>query len=285
MPAVSLIIVSWNVQEALAKNLERLLYVSAHVVFEIIVVDNGSHDGTPTMLRTRFPRVHLIQNDTNRGFAYACNQGLKVATGEVLVLFNPDMLMGNGVIDYTYELLKSQQDIGILGVALKKPDGRVVASVRRDPQITDQLAILLKLAKLFPSLTNRYLATDFDYTQSQEVEQLRGSYFAFRRDVYENVGELDADNFFIWFEEVDYCRRVRKAGYKIWYSAEVSCTDLVGQSFKQQRLALKQARFSRSMAQYFLKWHSVWQGGCILVLRPFVIVAAWVVDVFGHQTV
>ena len=285
MPAVSLIIVSWNVKEALARNIERLFSVSTQVSFEIIVVDNGSHDGTPTMLRTRFPRVHLILNDSNRGFAYACNQGLNVANGEVLVLFNPDMLMGKGVIDHTYELLKDRQDIGVMGVLLKKPDGSTIASVRRDPQLSDQLAILLKFAKLFPSLTSHYLASDFDYAQSQEVEQIRGSYFAFRRDVYEKVGELDAVSFFIWFEEVDYCRRVREAGYKIWYSADVSCTDLVGQSFRQQRLALKQARFSFSMAQYFFKWHPAWQGGLVLVLRPLVIAGAWVADVFRHQSV
>ena len=232
------------------------------------------------MLRTRFPRVQLIQNEGNRGFAFACNQGLKVAKGEVLVLFNPDMLMGQGVIEHTYQTLKGRQDVGVMGVTLKKPDGSVVASVRRDPTLPDQLAILLKLAKLFPSLTSRYLATEFDYTTSQVVDQVRGSYFAFRRDVFEKVGELDAESFFIWFEEVDYCRRVREAGYKIWYSVDVSCTDLVGQSFKQQRLTRKQILFSRSMAQYFLKWHPRWQGILILILRPVVIGAAWVADFF-----
>ncbi|MCR4314558.1 MAG: hypothetical protein NUV84_04935, partial [Candidatus Uhrbacteria bacterium] len=165
-------------------------------------------------------------------------------------------------------------------VKLLRPDGVVMSSVRRDPHFADQLATLLKVAKVFPSTTNRYLATDFDDTRSQVVEQIRGSYFAFRREVYEKVGELDAERFFIWFEEVDYCRRVREAGYVIWYSSEVSCIDLVGQSFKQQRLAIKQVRFSRSMANYFLKWHPAWQGWVILCLRPFVVIAAWMVDRF-----
>lgn len=285
MPAISFIIVSWNVKEALARNIERLLSVYASVSFEIIVVDNGSHDGTPTMLRTRFPRVQIVQNDGNRGFAYACNQGLKVSRGEVLVLLNPDMLLGKGVIDQTYQMLMNRRDIGVLGVSLKKPDGSRVPSVRRDPRLGDQLAILLKIAKYVPSLTDQYLATDFDYTVSQDVEQIRGSYFAFRRDVYEKVGALDAVRFFIWFEEVDFCRRVREAGYLIWYRADVSCTDLVGQSFRQQKLALKQARFSRSMANYFLKWHPAWQGRLILGVRPFVIAAAWVVDLFRRPTV
>ncbi len=280
MPTISLIIVSWNVREALVRNLERILSISSPYKIEVIVVDNGSHDGTPTMMRTRFPKVAFVQNDANRGFAYACNQGLKLAKGEILVLFNPDMLLGKHVVEHTVETLRRRQDIGVMGVKLLKPDGSLVSSVRRDPQLTDQLAILLKVAKVFPRVTNRYLATDFDYTQSQVVDQVRGSYFAFRREVYEKIGQLDAERFFIWFEEVDYCRRVREAGYVIWYSADVSCTDLVGQSFKQQHLAIKQARFSQSMAQYFLKWHPAWQGWTVLILRPFVVVAAWIADRF-----
>ena len=278
MSSVSIIIVSWNVKEALARNLERLCSLACHPQLEVIVVDNGSHDGRPTMLRMRFPRVHLVQNDQNRGFAYACNQGLRLATGNILLLLNPDMLVGRGVIEQTVEVLTRRLDVGVMGVKLVKPDGSIVPSVRRDPMLPDQLAILLKLAKLFPGTTRRYLATDFDYTQSQVVQQVRGSYFAFRRDVMDRVGPLDAQRFFIWFEEVDYCRRVREAGFVVWYSADVWCTDLVGQSFRQQRLALKQARFIRSMGNYFLKWHQPWQGMLILTLRPFMVMAAWVVD-------
>ena len=277
-PDISLVIVSWNVREALHKNLQRLFVLPARVSLEVIVVDNGSTDGTPAMMRQEFSNVEFIQNERNRGFAHACNQGLHRARGRVLVLFNPDMLMGEGVLEHTMEALTRRHDVGVMGVRLLKPDGTVVPSVRRDPRLPDQLAILLKVAKVFPGMTHRYLATDFDYSKSQAVEQVRGSYFAFRRDVYEKVGDLDAERFFIWFEEVDYCRRVREAGYVIWYSADVSCTDLVGQSFKQQRLAIKQARFSRSMAQYFLKWHGWPQAAIVYGLRQFVILGALLAD-------
>lgn len=279
IPVVSIMVVSWNVQEALARNLERLFSVSAGVSFEVIVIDNGSTDGTSAMVRQAFPQVDLIQNETNRGFAYACNQGLRRARGQVLVLLNPDMLMGKGVLEATYRTLTQRRDIGVMGVSLVRHDGTRVESIRRDPRFWDQFAILLKLPHLFPRLLDRYLAKDFDYTQDCEVEQIRGSYFAFRRDVYECVGALDAENFFIWFEEVDYCRRVRDAGLKIWYDASVSCTDLVGQSFKQQSTRLKQARLSRSMARYFLKWHGRPQALAIFCLRPWVIMGACVADV------
>lgn len=277
-PKVSLIIVSWNVREQLKDNLSRLFSLQTRTLFEVCVIDNGSSDGTATMIRTYFPSVHLIQNDANRGFAYACNQGLTMAAGEVLVLFNPDMLMGKGVIDHTYETLMAHKDGGVMGVKLTRPDGSVVASVRRDPGFRDQLAILLKLPHFFPHITDSYLAKDFDYNTSQNVDQVRGSFFAFRRDVMEKVGVLDAENFFIWFEEVDFCRRVRRVGFRIWYDASVSCTDLVGQSFKQQSARLKQARFSKSMARYFRKWHPAEQAAVIYALRPFVILAGALSD-------
>lgn len=279
-PDVSVIIVSWNVREVLQRNLQRMLSLATQVTNEVIVVDNGSADGTPAMVRSFFPRVELIQNDTNRGFAFACNQGLRQARGRVLVLFNPDMLMGEGVLEHVVATLENCKEIGVMGVKLMGIDRTVVVSVRRDPGLLDQMAILLKIPHLFPRLLDRYLVKSFDYEHDSEVEQLRGSFFAFRREVMEKVGFLDADNFFLWFEEVDYCRRVREAGWKIWYSAKVACTDLVGQAFKQQPTALKQARFSKSMARYFFKWHGWWAGALVSLLRPVAIALGAVADLF-----
>jgi hypothetical protein len=159
-----------------------------------------------------------------------------------------------------------------------RPDGSLVSSIRRDPSFLDQLFILLKLPHLFPAVINRYLATDINPNISQTVEQIRGSFFVFRRDVLERVGMLDAQNFFVWFEEVDYCKRVRQAGYRIWYSADVSCIDLVGQAFKQQSVRLKQSRLSLSMARYFRKWHPLWQTVIMYTLRPFVIASGAIID-------
>ncbi|MBI4438287.1 glycosyltransferase family 2 protein [Candidatus Uhrbacteria bacterium] len=275
---LSLIIVSWNVRDHLRANLARLFDIHARARFEVLVVDNGSIDGTPAMIRREFPQVHLIQNDGNRGFAHACNQGLALAEGEVFVLFNPDMVMGEGVLDRVYETLVAQKDIGGMGVRLTRADGTVVASVRRDPGFTDQLAILLKLPHLFPRVVDRYLACDFDYGTPQNVEQLRGSFLAFRRDVFLQVGPLDEKNFFIWFEDVDYCRRLRQAGYRLWYDASMSCMDLVGQSFAQQPTHVKQARFSLSLARYFRAWHPAWQAAVFYALRPLTIAMGALAD-------
>lgn len=281
-PQMSIVIVSWNVREMLRENLKGLFALSCRHPFEVFVVDNGSEDGSAKMVREDFPQVHLIQNDYNSGFSHACNQGLKRAKGDVLVLFNPDMLMGSGVLDHTYETLTRQRDIGVMGVKLVSPDGQIVESVRRDPGLADQLALLLKVPHLFPKVTERYLAKDFDYTKSQNVDHVRGSFFAFRRDVMEKIGMLD-EQYFVWFDEVDYCLRARKAGYRIWYSADASCTDIVGAAFKQIPTRIKQFHFSNSMRKHFRAWHPSWQSLVIASLIPLAVVAGAVHDVWQNS--
>lgn len=284
VPKVSVIIVNWNVRGLLQKNLARLFALADQEMLEVIVIDNGSADDSVHMLKQEFPQVHLIRNESNRGFAFACNQGLRLAKGEIFLLLNPDMLVGEGAIKHVYDTLTQRAEIGVMGVRLVREDGSGVASVRRDPGFLDQAAILLKLPHLFPNIVDRYLAKDFDDTKSQNVDQVRGSFFAFRRDVLDRVGFFDADNFFIWFEEVDFCKRVRQLGLRIWYSADVSCTDLVGRSFVQRTTRWKQYHLSRSMIRYFRKWQPAWQGWVLWTLRPLAILFGICADVLQKRS-
>lgn len=278
-PQVSIIIVSLNIQTILRENLQKLFSLREKCSFEVLVVDNGSEDGTARMVRDEFPQVHLIQNDYNSGFSHACNQGLRMAKGEVLVLCNPDMVVGDGALSRVYEQLRERQDVGVMSVKLVSRDGTVVRSVRRDPLFKDQFAILLKLPWAFPSILDRYLAKDFDYNLSQGVDQVRGSFFAFRRDVMEKIGMLD-ERYFVWFEEVDFCIRAREAGYKIWYDANVQCVDLVGQTFKTIPTRLKQYHFSNSMRKYFAKWHPGWQAVAMTAILPFTVIGGACYDTY-----
>ena len=129
---------------------------------------------------------------------------------------------------------------------------------------------------------DRYLAKGFDYSASAAVEQVRGSYFAMRRDVLNAIGRWDEKNFFIWFEDIDFCRRARQAGYVVWYDAGASCVDLVGRSFKTQPLSIKQVRLSRSMVRYFMKWHPLWQAIVLTAIRPATIVVSFLFEWFGY---
>ncbi len=254
MPKISVVIVSWNVRDLLKQNLAQLFVLRREdFSVEVFVVDNGSKDGSAHMVRDEFPWVHLMQNDYNAGFAKACNQAIRMAKGDVVLLLNPDTRVETGTLELTHRQLMEYRDIGVLGVRLLDDKGDVVRSVRRNPTWRDQLAVLLKLPHLFPHVNDRYLATDFDYATSQDVEQIRGSYFAFRREILQYVGMLD-ERFFIWFEEVDFCRRVRGNGLRIRYCAEAVCRDFVGKSFAQVSVWKKQRMFFTSAWKYFRKW-------------------------------
>lgn len=274
---ISLVIVSWNVRQLLEANLRKIFSLSPLVSFEVVVVDNGSTDGSAHMVRDEFPQVKLIQNDWDAGFAFPCNQGLRVTTGEVCVLLNPDMLIDVGVLERTYHELIADKTIGVFGVKLLTGEKETLHSVRRFPDLGSQLAIVLKLARFFPKLVSRYMAEDLDYGLSQDVDQVRGSYFAFRRELLSSVGFLD-EGYHLWFEEVDFCRRVQNAGLRVRYDASVSCHDFVGKGFAKMKHGEKQRIFTASMQRYFLKWNSWWQAALIGIARPFGIAAAYAAD-------
>ncbi|MEK7105263.1 MAG: glycosyltransferase family 2 protein [Patescibacteria group bacterium] len=280
---ISLIIVTWNVRDHLLANLEEIFRLACPLSFEVIVVDNGSSDGSAKMVRDRFPLVKLIQNDWDSGFAYACNQGLRVSMGEISLLLNPDMLLEAGTLEKTYELLTTDKTIGVMGVKLTTKDNQPINSVRRLPDLGSQLAIVFKLPRIFPKLIGRYLFEDFDYNRCQDVDQVRGSYFAFRRELLQTIGYLD-EAYHIWFEEVDYCRRVKQAGLRVHYCAEVSCHDYVGRSFSKMKHLEKQRIFTASMYHYFKKWQPGWQAFVIAVCRPVGITLAYLADRYEAVT-
>lgn len=277
-PQLSIIIVTWNVRELLRANLQRLATLSDTVTREVFVVDNDSHDGTAAMLRSEFPWVHLITNAWDAGFAGPNNQALRLARGEVVLLLNPDMLVEPGALDATHKLLVEDKTIGVMGIKLLGQDGQPIGSVRRDPDFWSQLVILLKLPHLFPRINRRYLYSDFDYQRTQDVEHVRGSFFAFRRTLLETVGYLD-ERFHLWFEEVDYCKRARAAGLRIRYVAEVSAHDYVGKGFAQMKHFEKQRIFTDSMVRFFHKWHPFWQYVVLVSLRPFALSASALLDI------
>lgn len=274
---MSIVIVSWNVRELLRANLARLSSLADTVTREVFVVDNGSCDGTADMVRSEFPWVRLITNAWDAGFAGPNNQALRLARGEVVLLLNPDMLVESGALEATYKTLTQDAGIGVMGIRLMGQDGQPIGSVRRDPDFWSQLIILLKLPHLFPQINRQYLYADFDYSRTQDVEHVRGSFFAFRRALLETVGYLD-ERYHLWFEEVDYCKRARQAGLRIRYVAGVCAHDYVGKGFAQMKHLEKQRIFTESMGLFFRKWHPYWQYAVLTMLRPFALAASALLD-------
>ncbi len=254
---ISVIIVSWKVKDKLQANLESLM-ASSGVSFECFVVDNNSDDGTLEMLETDFPSVITIANTENLGFAKACNQAISKATGEYILLLNPDMKVFPDTLAKSVNWLDTNPQAGIAGIHLVDETGKTIQQIRRLPHIIDQLLVATKIGRLFPALLNRYLCSTFNYEKAARVESIRGSYFLIRRTVIEKLGGLD-ERYFIWFEEVDYCHQAKQAQIEVWYTPHAQCVDYVGQSFKQVSTVIKQNYFKQSMMTYFRKWHSPWQ--------------------------
>ncbi len=261
---ISIVIVSWNVKNKLRENLRSIMQ-SSGASFEVLVVDNNSSDGTIDMLKSEFPSVRLIANLGNLGFAQACNQGIELSIGRYILLLNPDMkLLANTLAD-TVAWCDAHPQAAVTGIKLISESNELIPQVRRFPSLADQLAIILKAPHLFPGILDSYLRKDFDYSQAARVDSIRGAYFMIRRSTIEKIGRLD-ERYFLWFEEVDYCRRVADKGLEVWYTPSAQVIDYIGQSFNQVKRSTKQHYFKESMISYFKKWHSS---------QAFLIVVAW----------
>jgi len=260
---LSVIIVSWNVREKLKDNIKALLASEGGLKFEIFVVDNASSDESAEMVAREFTEVKLIANKENLGFAKANNQAIAEASGEFILLLNPDMRVRPDTLEKMIGWMRDNDQSDVAGCRLVDEAGNNIPHVRRFPKIFDQAMIVLKLSHLFPRLLDGYLAKDFDYSQAAKVDSIRGSFFLIRRRALEKIGVLD-ERYFIWFEEVDYCRRIAETGGQVWYAPAAECIDFVGQSFAQVSRGRTQRYFRDSMIKYFKKWQPAWQ---VLILE------------------
>lgn len=281
---LSIIIVSWNCRQALAANLQALK-TSQGLSFEVFVVDNNSSDGTVEMISHDFPEVTLIANSVNHGFAHACNQALAIAQGDFILLFNPDMLISEQSLSHALTWLKANPQAWVAGFKLLDTKGQIIKQVRRFPSLWDQLAIVLKIPHFASRVLKHYIVDNFNYEQASAVDSIRGSFFFIRRSTLDRVGLLD-ERFFVWFEEVDYCRRVYQAGGQVWYSPASMATDLVGQSFKLLPRSKAQTYFRDSQLKYFAKWLPAWQGIILrlawLLIAPFTALASRTKQIFKN---
>ncbi|MDO8583815.1 MAG: glycosyltransferase family 2 protein [bacterium] len=277
---LAVIIVSWNVREALIANLKALRESRGTGTAELFVVDNASHDGSADAVAAVFPEAQVIKNTENLGFGRANNQAIHRSHARHVLCLNPDMRVAPDALALTIHYLDTHADVGIVGGRLSLPDGSLNPSVRRFPDFWSQLAVLLKLHRVFPHVMDRYLWKGFDYLQEQDVDSVRGSYFALSRAALDRVSGFD-ERFFFWFEEVDLCKQMQALHLRVVYVPAIRATDLVGQSFRQIKRFTAQRMFTRSMLHYFVKWHSLWQAVLLSCVRPFSLFGCFVIDIWN----
>ncbi len=250
---ISIIIVSWNVKDLLQKCLQSIYNQTHGIEFEIIVVDNASKDNSAQMVLKEFPQITLIASNVNLGFAKANNLALEQARGKYVLFMNPDMKLVENSFPKLIELMNKDPKIALSTCQLIYPDGSKQNNVKNNPGLCDQLLILLKLHHLLqPRCLKKYLAKNFDYSKEQEVKQIMGAFMFGRADIIKEMGGFDID-YFLWWEDLDLCKRVQDAGYKILYTPITKVIHYEAKAFEQQQGLEKQVRFNRGMRIYFRK--------------------------------
>ncbi len=257
---LSIIIVSWQSKEKLKRNLLSIHSSVIDFPFEVFVVDNNSSDGTSEMIKQDFSWVKLISNEKNLGFSKACNKAIKKSSGDNILLLNPDMYLPRSSLKKSLEISKENPDVTVFGIKLEDEQANLILQTRRFPKLFDQLMISLKIHHLFPRVLNSYLNVNFDYNKEAEVDSIRGSYFFINKASWQRISQKELplldERYFLWFEEVDFCRQVYENGGKVKYFPSPKAVDSVGHSFSQVNTEKKQAYFKESMLNYFKKWHS-----------------------------
>jgi N-acetylglucosaminyl-diphospho-decaprenol L-rhamnosyltransferase len=278
MKDLRIVIVSWNVESLLDRCLSSLDQACGALDWDVVVVDNHSHDRSLEITKTH--RAAIIANPDNRGFAKACNQGISGSDARYVLLLNPDTECPAGSLQKLVQIADQHPEAGIVGPKLLNTDGSVQASIRRFPRVWSQAGIMLKLHNVFPGLFKRYFAEDLSLEREQDVDQVMGACFLIRRALIEQIGTLD-ERYFIWFEEVDYCRQAQAHGWKIRYVPSVSVTHHGGQSFGQVFSFKKQGYFNDSLVKYFKKWQPTWQWVLVWALQPASLAMAWLIGMLG----
>ena len=269
---LSIIIVSWNVKEDVFNCLESIKKNPPMQKFEIILVDNGSNDGTVQAIRNNFPNVTVVANSKNRGFAAANNQGIRKSQGEYILFLNPDTIIHLGSLDTLIKFMDGNDDVGICGPKLLNGDGSIQASVRRFPSFRAALHrnTIFRTLHLFRKQYHRYMMFDFKYDKQFNVDHIKGAAMITRRSIIDNVGGMD-ERFFMSYEEFDFCLRIKKAGWRIVFIPDASITHFGARSASQIPVELR-AMSLRSMFKYFRKHHGAFTT-CLfsIVFKPGVI--------------
>ncbi|MBI2475131.1 glycosyltransferase family 2 protein [Candidatus Uhrbacteria bacterium] len=265
---ISTITVNYKTADYLERMLESLFANHTKDDIEVIVVENNSGDDL-SKIAMRFPCVRIIYSNVNLGFAGGCNLGIKSAHGDYIVLINPDIIFTQDSIYKLRDAMDKETDIGIGGVSLKNFDGTQQKCVWRFPTPTNQLALLFKVHHLIPSVrvVSNWRMDDFDYSRDADVDQVMGAFFCIKRSLINRIGLLD-DDFFMWYEEVDYCKRAKNSGFRVHYFANIEAKHKKGSSFDRVGTLKKQNMFRRSVRRYVRKHFGIVIGSIFTLLEP-----------------
>jgi len=217
-PDLSIVIVNWNTLQMLRECLDSVFSGFGNLQAEVIVVDNGSDDGSPGMVESEFPQALLIRNRENRGFAAANNQGFEVSTGKYILLLNSDTIVLEDVLSNSVEYLENNSEIGAMGCRVLNKDQTMQPTCMQFPTLTNLALRATALEKLpWPPFFDKFEMRRWQRTEIREVDSVSGCYLLVRASIIDEIGPLD-EGFFFLGEEVDWCKRMRNAGWRLHFA-------------------------------------------------------------------
>jgi N-acetylglucosaminyl-diphospho-decaprenol L-rhamnosyltransferase len=241
----SALIVSYNTRELTLAAIRSVLEFAS----ETIVVDNASRDGSADAIGAAFPDVTLIRSAANLGFAGGINRAAGVASGESLLVLNSDASLTRGALALLLELLERRPRAALVAPALRYPDGRPQPSAFRFPGLAQIALDLFPVDRLMDSRLNGRIHAEW----ATQIDHPLGACMLIRRVAWEDVGPLD-EGYFMYLEEVDWCRRARGRGWQIWHEPRAVVVHHGGSSTRQHRGAMV-AQLWRSRLRYYTRFY------------------------------
>lgn len=235
-PDLSVIIISFNTKEILRRCLKSLEQEGSSLTKEVIVVDNASKDGSADMVASEFQKVKLIRSPENLGFGRANNKAFDVASGNYYILLNSDAFLKKGALQIAYDHMQRNTKAGLGGAQLLSEDGTWQPSARLFPSIWNEFLIISGLSTKY-SKSRLFGAPDRTWDDAQNetaTDWVPGAFSIIRPKALQEAGAFD-DRFFLYYEEVDLCKRIKAAGYEIWYWPDIQVIHLGGESAKSTK--------------------------------------------------
>jgi GT2 family glycosyltransferase len=272
---ISIIIINWNTKDLL-QNCIQSIYKTVHdISYEVIVVDNASHDGSVFMLRREFPTTIVIENEVNRGFGAANNQALSIMSGRYALLLNTDTIITENAISMLFLFMESHADAAMACGQLLHADGSKQNSIAAFPSVLTLMANVSLLEYLWP---RRYPSKRYALEKPIEIDSGIGACLLVRKETIDEIGMLD-ERYFFFFEETDWAYRMRIAGWKIFHVPRAFIYHLQGQSIGRDVSSRRE--FYRSRYQFFRKWKSGPYDLAVRVVILLRLVADWLLTLLG----
>lgn len=251
---LSIIILNYNTRELTLKALRSVYASRTGYQFEVILIDNASSDSSVEKIREEFPQVRLIENQENVGFAKANNQGMRIATGRYILLLNSDTIVQADTLEIMIRFMDEHPDVGASGCKVILPDGSLDKACRRGfPTPSASFYYAFGISKLFPHVPrfNQYQLGYLNPDEEYPVDCLVGAFMLVRRKAIDEVGLLD-EQFFMYGEDVDWCYRIKQAGWTNYYYPKTHIIHYKGASSRKRPLKIVY-EFHRAMYLFHRK--------------------------------